>query len=297
MDPDEKNALFALARLIRRRPKVARLSPLKILEIVTAHGFACQVCDAPVAAHPRAVLATTQRGETDVYVTVCDGCRAKVMEKESRERVLDSASVLFRTAIEGMLRSQDISDLVAEYFDEESQFAGTSFDLVGTNDPWRFAPDDVLAVSFLDTPIRASSWRAMERQSGEIVSLLLRIDPELPLWELHEDSETFAASNELWDLLLGISGIGVTRASKLMARKRPHLIPILDRRVREFYGNTEKFWEPLGRVLEDEDLRNRIRALAPRYLESELSVLRILDVAVWRYQRGIPPGTVAGDED
>lgn len=301
MDRLDPAAQQALASLVRRRPDVARLSPMKVLEIVTRDGFSCRICQASVAVHPRTVLLLSpQEAGGDEYISVCDSCRLEVIEIRAaaeRDTLMEEATTRYREAIEGMLQTDDLPDLVNQYFDEAGPFAGSTFDLVGVNDPWRFTTDDLLAVSFLDTPIRASAWRAMERQAQGIVGLLLGIDPDICLWELEGRSDSYVAADSLWSLLLNIHGMGVTRVSKLMARKRPQLIPILDSRVREFFGDTKGFWLSLGRVLQDDDLRRRVRSLAPNFSEAELSTLRILDVAVWRYQRGLPPGTSEDSDD
>ncbi len=74
-----------------------------------------------------------------------------------------------------------------------------------------------------------------------------------------------------------------------MARKRPPLIPIFDSRVREFYNLPSWTWLPLGRALQDEERRSRINELRPSWLGQEVSLLRILDVAMHRGQHRIVP--------
>lgn len=209
----------------------------------------------------------------------------------------DASAEDYRRRIEAMLADTELPTLVSDYLAPEGPFAAVSFDTVGVNDPWRIREDDALAVSFLDTPIRPSAFREIVRQTPTIEASLMRISPGLCLWELKDSDPTFVAASELWALLKAIGGLGTTRVSKLLARKRPHLIPILDSRVQEFYGDTERFWMPLARALDDLDLRERIRALAPSYPEATLSTLRILDIAVWSHQRGVPPGTMADDDD
>lgn len=202
----------------------------------------------------------------------------------------------YRERIERMLEDEQLPSLVAEYLSPDGPFAALSFDSIGLNDPWRIREDDVLAVAFLDTPIRASAYREIMRSYPQIEALLLMIPPTIRLWDVKESDAAYAAADDLWKLLKGISGLGTTRVSKILARKRPHFIPILDSRVQEFYGDTKRFWMPLASVLADSTLRERVRALAPSYPEESLSTLRILDIAVWRHQRLVPPGTVTTDD-
>lgn len=173
--------------------------------------------------------------------------------------------------------------MVAEYLQESNQFAALSFDTVGTNDDYSIGDDDVLAVSFLDTPIRASAYREIVRAGGRITECLRDISLKLPLWDLEEGSKDYVNALSLWNLLEDIPGMGPTRVSKLMARKRPFLIPILDERVKEFFDHeTQYFWLPLGHALKDERRQRAIRSLAPGV---GISVLRILDIAIWTTQR------------
>ncbi len=82
-----------------------------------------------------------------------------------------------------------------------------------------------------------------------------------------------------------------------MARKRPPLIPIFDSRVREFYNWHSWTWLPLGRALQDEERRSRINELRPSWLGQEVSLLRILDLAIWMSFRDGPPEPASEDVD
>lgn len=199
----------------------------------------------------------------------------------------------FSRLIGGLLGDPDVERRVQTYLDPTGQYAATTFDLVGNNDPYKITEDDVLSVSFLDTPIRASAYRRMVNKAGEITDLLLRIDSSLCLWDLTETSDAYAAANELWVTLDAMPGMGRTRVSKLLARKRPHLIPIRDRRVDEFFGKTRSFWIPLAMALHDEALRVGIASLRPDGVDARLSILRLLDIAIWMTGRESPPGTAS----
>lgn len=191
----------------------------------------------------------------------------------------------YGAAIDRLVDRGDTDQRVADYLDTSSQFAAYWFDEVGTNPRDKIANDDVLAVSFLDAPIRASAYRRIIASGEAISGYLTGISVDLDLWRLKEGSTDYAQAVALWCHLDAIPGMGPTRVSKLMARKRPRLIPILDERVKEFFGHeTEHFWMPLAHALKDDDRRDRIEALRPEGAE-RLSLLRILDIAIWMSTR------------
>jgi hypothetical protein len=101
----------------------------------------------------------------------------------------------------------------------------------------------------------------------------------VPLWET--TTEDLGAATHLWDLLRNVDGIGRTRASKLLARKRPHTLPIVDSVISAALQLRADTWRPLAIALGDEHLRNDIENLRPALLSKGVSLLRLLDVATW----------------
>jgi hypothetical protein len=156
------------------------------------------------------------------------------------------------------------------------------FDELGQHVDDQFTTDDLLAASLLDVRFTPTAVRRLV-VDGKANSLLaeIRNDPEVPLWnaDLGRDSAAWL----LWDVLTERgNGIGATRASKLLARKRPHLFPILDSVIVAALGlGTADRWSVLTDAL-DEGTRARIetlRSAAPD--DSSPSTLRLLDVATW----------------
>jgi hypothetical protein len=70
------------------------------------------------------------------------------------------------------------------------------------------------------------------------------------------------------------------RASKLLAAKRPHLIPIRDSAVSELLRAGKKWWLPMLEVVSDEQIRTNIAELS-KTVPADVSVLRRLDVILW----------------
>jgi hypothetical protein len=202
----------------------------------------------------------------------------------------------YRGRIATLIRSDsiDVKESVRRYLDPAGPFAAHSFDSIKSNPANRLDVADFLAVGFLDTPIKAASFRELKRREDEISALLEKLPTGRKLWEMTQDE--YETGDALWSVLRSIKGLGPTRVSKILARKRPKLFPIWDSRVDAFFEHkTERFWWPLAVALEDRDLRARIRDLKPPDLEDRISLIRVLDIAIWMSGADVP-GTV-GDDD
>jgi len=186
-----------------------------------------------------------------------------------------------------------IDALVAAYFDPERPFAGDSFDLLGDNPPDLITFDDLLATSLLDISWRPQAIRVLIAETAHVAVDLAAIPSDLDLWAA--DSATLAATTTLHEWLDKLHGVGPTIASKLMARKRPRLVPVHDDVVQRAIAPPKgQFWVTLAEALTEPALRDEIEALRPVGADS-ISLLRLLDIAIWmrhsrsrnaRYARG-----------
>lgn len=197
--------------------------------------------------------------------------------------------------------------LVGQYF---ATYTGRMFEVVGrdtgTLDPDRLLCEDIVATSMLSVtvPPRAAIEILITREH-EIRSLLRDVPTNVPLSDapdvtLGRDSPLW----RLWDLLVGLPGVGPTTASKLLAHKRSSLVPIQDSYVmlhlaadvaaRPVHTDARvagSFWHYLRAWLQTEgtlDALEQLRADALRNanttasrLLAEVSALRLLDVAMW----------------
>jgi hypothetical protein len=85
-----------------------------------------------------------------------------------------------------------------------------------------------------------------------------------------------------------VPGIGWVTANKLCARKRPLLLPVYDTVVKAALQPTrQSFWEPLRNEFADGELQSRLMELRDEAGVPNLSLLRVLDVAVWMRNQGI----------
>lgn len=153
----------------------------------------------------------------------------------------------------------------------------------------RFTADDLVAVTALsvNVPIRAA-WRLLEDTGGRLSALLEGVPQQTDLWEV--DARTIARSSEAWKLWDQLKkphdGIGSVVAGKLLARKRPRLIPIYDSVVKQAMGAPDDWWASLHQALQDPALRTRLDEIRQQAgVSPDISLLRILDVAIWMHGR------------
>ncbi len=159
----------------------------------------------------------------------------------------------------------------------------------------KFTADDVVAVSLLAVDIGADAALQLLEARRSRLSALLRDIPttvalaDLQAGDVDESWPVRAAHREL----LSIPGIGETSATKLLARKRPHLVPILDSVVTAELSIVKgRYWRPLHAWLTAD---NRARHHQLEHLReeaglgSEISVLRVFDVLAWMTGKGHIP--------
>lgn len=171
--------------------------------------------------------------------------------------------------------------LVAQFFDITGPFAATTFDALPDNPHDRFTAADLLAVTLLDVALPPSSVRRLlETESAMFGELLAAIPTDVDLWDATDDVMNRAAA--LYWALRKLHKVGRTRASKLMARKRPRLIPVIDSVIRDALELGDDSWAQLRHCLGDSSVRQSIEAIRPaRVSVEEISTLRLLDAAVW----------------
>src|SRR5699024_7326640 len=164
------------------------------------------------------------------------------------------------------------------------------------NHPNRITGSDLYALSTLQISVpRAAGIGILNMERSRITKLLSQI-PDAKLEELSaKDFEKHlgpeSPARQLWDVLRRNNpgdikwGVGPTTASKIMARKRPNLIPIQDSVVDGAIGRKNKdawklWWQTLG---ENKELIRRASAFR-NYLTDlgaanpELSTLRVFDI-------------------
>ena len=144
--------------------------------------------------------------------------------------------------------------LVATYFDPASRFAGATFDTLPPNERDRFGASDILAASLLDVPFEPRAVRTLLADPDSAFARLLRDVPDdVDLWAATDTQ--LAAANDLYRAARALPGVGPTRTSKLLARKRLRLLPVMDGVVRAGLGLEpgDDSWQMLRAAYADHD--------------------------------------------
>jgi hypothetical protein len=161
----------------------------------------------------------------------------------------------------------------------------------------RFTADDLTAVTMLSVSIDPrAALRMLETEAKDLSALLAEIPVDLDL--INADDHHIgpdSPADELWRRVDRYHRVGETTTSKLLARKRPRLLPVIDSVVREALGVSWSgdYWRQMRDFLgEPERWRFLRQARADAGLEDEVSVLRCFDVLVWMSAHaGCPPPT------
>lgn len=184
------------------------------------------------------------------------------------------------------------ADVLRRYFGDPypgSDYTGASFDAwdslaTRADDSNRFTADDFVAITLLsvDAGPRAAVEVLRDRRT-EFNDLLAAIGPDR---DLANEKGPFDSSWPAWALenrLQTVPGIGLTIASKLIARKRPRLYPIWDTVVTRVLGTRGNHLNAIHAALRSQpELRRRLTAArADAGLPADISDLRILDVVAW----------------
>jgi len=176
-------------------------------------------------------------------------------------------------------------------------FTGSRFELVADAEhPDTFTAKDLVAVSMLsvEVPARVAYWLLSTEGQLATCPLLAQVPTTVDIWDT--EAESLLAEGGplwiLWNLLACASwpqpvsgnGMGPTTISKLLAAKRPRLVPVWDSVVERAVGSIDEMWPGMRDALLDDDLRElivRATATAPPHV----SLLRRIDVVVWSLNR------------
>jgi hypothetical protein len=163
--------------------------------------------------------------------------------------------------------------------------------------PDRISPADLIAVAMLSmrigrhesTGLTPGRLAAIDIEHTHLQGLLRQVPVHVGLDQLSErDFERIMGPDSplarLYARLRSI-GLGPVATSKLLARKRPALVPIRDRRVSRALGDPELWWYSWWHALTvSEQVVDRITAIrseCPHPHASELTLLRVADIVLW----------------
>lgn len=201
----------------------------------------------------------------------------------------------------GGVKGSKAEEYVREYYTRD-QFYGSAFDDTLTV-PYQFTEQDLLRLSLLSVPASGSIVRDLQRGfftepldecGGVSLNALLAEIPQNLAFEDLDDEEfqnhlaVGSPADTLWKAITKISPtrnweMGQTSTSKLLAAKRPHLIPIYDSVVEKAFGKSGSadHWTDMRELFtQDEDLASQLRSLS-KLSGKRVSVIRLLDVVLW----------------
>jgi Family of unknown function (DUF6308) len=211
------------------------------------------------------------------------------------------------------LRDEDVAvGLVREYFADDpatgrARYSGAYFERLGGGGDrpgvaYQVTAEDLLAVSMLSVPVVGYyALDVLDYKGREISGLLAQIPVDVKLADdgAGDLIAEGGAAWELWELLRGIKPrpqdkkhLGPVRAGKLLARKRPHLLPVYDSHVKTVLGrprDDQAWWHDLRcQLTKDSALVSELEAVRTRAGAGHLSLLRTFDIACWMF--GGSPG-------
>ena len=167
-------------------------------------------------------------------------------------------------------------------------------------DPNRITSADLIAVSMLSVHVPGEASLGITGElAGEIEELLAQVPTELRLENLTKNEFTTyldegSPADRIWALLRQREnkwGVGQTTTSKILARKRPHLVPIYDSAVakqvglRDSSGQWRRWWEAFQSD-EGRKLVKKLQAIREASGQPHLSLLRVLDIVLWMDEIG-----------
>lgn len=186
-----------------------------------------------------------------------------------------------------------VSKVRRYYSETRPQYSGRKFEVLGGGGDRadvanEITAEDLVAVSLLSVNIPGDAAIAILETHRKVLSgHLKKIPTDIPLWEADDrtvdDHKSEAAL--AWDILVRTSGVGWVTANKLLARKRPHLLPVYDRIVKAaLQPHSRDFWIPLRNRLQADngEVVARLSEIRDAVgLDGRYPLLRVLDVAVW----------------
>ncbi|MET7780073.1 DUF6308 family protein [Streptomyces sp. NPDC005388] len=203
----------------------------------------------------------------------------------------------FTRRLNSLITSDQASSDLRRYFGIDLQpgavpFTGSRFEhLAGGGDRPAAAnavtADDLIAVQTLSVKIPAqASLDLLEGDLGaQLSKLLSSIPSDVDMAEADAaDLAPGSPADSAWHLLDDQTGIGWVTAGKILARKRPRLLPVYDQVVRCIFGRPQSFWLTLHAALRADDYALHRKLLALRELAGvpeTVSALRTCDVVLW----------------
>ena len=161
------------------------------------------------------------------------------------------------------------------------------FDLVPSELPDEVTPVDVLAAAALHPGLNRSDLAFFVDRADDLSEWLRSIPVDAKLRTADSNLLTYL------DVLVDFDGVSITLLSKVLHRKRPSLIPLLDRHIIDWYRpvagerSATLAWARIIRTMQQDLIGDTngllteiAEALRPE-LASPPSAIRLIDIAIW----------------
>lgn len=149
------------------------------------------------------------------------------------------------------------------------------------SDPWCFDGNDLAACAALSVPISHATLDALWSNVDALDRRLARCPPpEVDLATVDTASSEYRQLEMLYDDIRAIPGMGYVRTSKLLASKRPKLVPIRDSYLEAFLGSPTRWWSAWRELARTPGLAELVEEHTPP-VAAHASILRRLDVICW----------------
>lgn len=187
----------------------------------------------------------------------------------------------------------DALSILATYCDPRGQYAYRTYDRVLVDGA--LTPEDILMANLLSLrltwqdviPLFADG-KGTAVQLRRSLNRALRSLTHVPAFEEHRSiealEESLASLAEANLAATRVPGWTEVTVSKVLHRRRPHIVPIIDSRVRRFYGARKPtqlraaLWED---IRDNQDWLESVATEFPRPDGHEMSLLRAADILIW----------------
>jgi len=201
-------------------------------------------------------------------------------------------------------RLREVPERISNYCAATSGYAWPTYDI--DNNPELLTATDLLSPALLSYPIKSKYLNEMFREpaSDEGLNSNSYFDLRVALERFVKVTSASTSAFELWKLsgpetsqvwksfgtALNISkttrGLSTVAITKILHRKRPELVPLVDRRVRAFFGRRKHEDDRLFQDIQDfvntyKDQLDEWRKPYSLQNGKLMSRLRVLDIAIW----------------
>ncbi len=192
----------------------------------------------------------------------------------------------FGRAANYLLDPKNAPQIVKDYESYFDSYTGPFFEeFIARSDPNRFTSEDLGALACLSVELRGEAVVELLIERADELNELLTA-PGVP--DAGADLRTVdpaaiaggAPLSVLYERLKSIKGISYVRASKLLAAKRPALVPVRDNVVADFLGAGEAWWAPYRDLVSESDVADKVYDLS-QDIPERVSLLRRVDIALW----------------